>query len=101
MVFRKSKFVVVGECVQVRSKVASVHADCFLATTLDEVAWLYNLRGSDVPYNPGGKGLLLQQEPLLECCRHLDCHFRQQAQAGIWGCDYEPFNPSVCEPNQY
>jgi hypothetical protein len=40
-------------CCQVRQKLAGVKADCFLATTLDEVAWLYNLRGSDVPYNPG------------------------------------------------
>jgi Xaa-Pro aminopeptidase len=38
---------------QVRQKLSGVKADCFLATTLDEVAWLYNLRGSDVPYNPG------------------------------------------------
>uniref|UniRef100_A0A383V906 Uncharacterized protein n=1 Tax=Tetradesmus obliquus TaxID=3088 RepID=A0A383V906_TETOB len=38
--------------VEVRQKLAGVKADCFLATTLDEVAWLYNLRGSDVPYNP-------------------------------------------------
>lgn len=38
---------------QVRSALADVGADCFLATTLDEVAWLLNLRGSDVSYNPG------------------------------------------------
>ncbi|KAF6262047.1 peptidase M24, structural domain-containing protein [Scenedesmus sp. NREL 46B-D3] len=37
---------------EVRQSLAGVKADCFLATTLDEVAWLYNLRGSDVPYNP-------------------------------------------------
>lgn len=39
--------------VQVRQAFAAVHAECFLASTLDEVAWLFNLRGSDVPYNPG------------------------------------------------
>eukprot|EP00879_Flechtneria_rotunda_P015989 GHRR01016722.1.p1 GENE.GHRR01016722.1~~GHRR01016722.1.p1 ORF type:complete len:698 (+),score=235.84 GHRR01016722.1:303-2396(+) len=38
--------------VEVRQALAVAHADCFLATTLDEVAWLYNLRGNDVPYNP-------------------------------------------------
>lgn len=41
---------------QVRQKLGSVKAECFLATTLDEVAWLYNLRGSDVPHNPGAGG---------------------------------------------
>jgi hypothetical protein len=43
---------------QVRQKLAGVKADCFLATTLDEVAWLYSLRGSDVPYNPGAPRVL-------------------------------------------
>ena len=31
-------------------------AGALLATGLDEVAWLLNLRGSDVDYNPGGRG---------------------------------------------
>jgi hypothetical protein len=30
-------------------------AGALLATGLDEVAWLLNLRGSDVDYNPGGR----------------------------------------------
>jgi hypothetical protein len=38
---------------QVRQVLSLAKAECFLASTLDEVAWLYNLRGSDVPYNPG------------------------------------------------
>lgn len=37
---------------EVRQQLAAVKADAFLASTLDEVAWLFNLRGSDVPYNP-------------------------------------------------
>lgn len=37
---------------EVRQQLAGAKAECFLASTLDEVAWLYNLRGSDVPYNP-------------------------------------------------
>ncbi len=28
------------------------HADVLLVTSLDEVAWLFNLRGSDVACNP-------------------------------------------------
>lgn len=26
--------------------------DCFVVSMLDEVAWLFNLRGNDIPYNP-------------------------------------------------
>lgn len=35
-----------------RAKMSDAHADVLLAATLDEVAWLFNLRGSDVSYNP-------------------------------------------------
>jgi Xaa-Pro aminopeptidase len=28
------------------------HLDAFLVTALDEIAWLFNLRGADIPYNP-------------------------------------------------
>lgn len=27
-------------------------ADCLLITALDEIAWLLNLRGSDIEFNP-------------------------------------------------
>ena len=27
-------------------------ADAYLVTALDEIAWLFNVRGSDIPYNP-------------------------------------------------
>lgn len=35
-----------------RKEAAAKGADGIVATMLDEVAWLFNLRGSDVPYNP-------------------------------------------------
>ena len=31
---------------------AEAKADVLLVTALDEIAWLFNLRGSDVSYNP-------------------------------------------------
>ncbi len=31
---------------------AACKADAVLVTALDEIAWLFNLRGSDVSYNP-------------------------------------------------
>lgn len=36
----------------VRSELIRNNADAFIVTSLDEIAWLYNLRGNDVPYNP-------------------------------------------------
>ena len=36
----------------VREEMAKQGADYQLVTTLDEIAWLFNLRGSDVDYNP-------------------------------------------------
>jgi Xaa-Pro aminopeptidase len=37
----------------VRSELTKAKARAFIVTSLDEVAWLFNLRGSDVDYNPG------------------------------------------------
>ncbi|CAH1228179.1 XPNPEP2 [Branchiostoma lanceolatum] len=36
----------------VREKMTEENADALVLTKLDEVAWLFNLRGSDVPFNP-------------------------------------------------
>lgn len=36
----------------VRVKMAKKGANVLIITALDEIAWLFNLRGSDVPYNP-------------------------------------------------
>uniref|UniRef100_A0A8C7TFF2 Xaa-Pro aminopeptidase 1 n=1 Tax=Oncorhynchus mykiss TaxID=8022 RepID=A0A8C7TFF2_ONCMY len=35
-----------------RSKMAERKISWFVATALDEIAWLFNLRGSDIEYNP-------------------------------------------------
>ncbi|XP_078698963.1 xaa-Pro aminopeptidase 1-like isoform X4 [Branchiostoma floridae x Branchiostoma belcheri] len=36
----------------IRGKMTEAEADALVLTKLDEVAWLVNLRGSDVPFNP-------------------------------------------------
>lgn len=36
----------------VREAMAEVHADCHILSSLDDLAWLYNLRGKDIPHNP-------------------------------------------------
>ncbi|MCD8084165.1 MAG: aminopeptidase P family protein [Clostridiales bacterium] len=35
-----------------RAEMERVHADVHVLTTLDDIAWLLNIRGNDVPYNP-------------------------------------------------
>lgn len=35
-----------------REKMQEKHADCILISALDEICWLYNIRGNDVEYNP-------------------------------------------------
>ncbi|WP_442108748.1 aminopeptidase P family protein [Pseudomonas sp. NUPR-001] len=37
---------------QLRQVMRERGADCHFIATLDDIAWLFNLRGSDVPYNP-------------------------------------------------
>lgn len=36
----------------VHTEMAKKKADALVITALDEIAWLFNLRGSDIPYNP-------------------------------------------------
>lgn len=36
----------------IRNELIRQNADAFLVTSLDETAWLFNLRGNDVPFNP-------------------------------------------------
>src|SRR5262245_29515223 len=38
---------------QVREKLTKTKAKAMVVNMLDEVAWLFNLRGSDIEYNPG------------------------------------------------
>lgn len=37
---------------KIRDEVKKLGADSFLLASLDDIAWLYNLRGSDVAFNP-------------------------------------------------
>lgn len=35
-----------------RKELAKKNLSCFVVSMLDEIAWLFNLRGNDIPYNP-------------------------------------------------
>ena len=37
---------------ELRAEMLKVHADIFVISALDDIAWLFNIRGNDVDYNP-------------------------------------------------
>uniref|UniRef100_A0A915D649 Xaa-Pro aminopeptidase n=1 Tax=Ditylenchus dipsaci TaxID=166011 RepID=A0A915D649_9BILA len=37
---------------RVREKLFKAKCDCIMLTLLDDIAWLFNIRGFDIPYNP-------------------------------------------------
>lgn len=37
---------------RLRQELAKKNLSCFVVSMLDEIAWLFNLRGNDIPYNP-------------------------------------------------
>ncbi|MFP4546543.1 MAG: aminopeptidase P family protein [Fidelibacterota bacterium] len=37
---------------RIRDKMNDYQADCHLITTLDDIAWTFNIRGNDIAYNP-------------------------------------------------
>ena len=41
-----------GKLTAVRAAMATLGANCHFISTLDDIAWLFNLRGADVSYNP-------------------------------------------------
>ena len=52
---------------QVTSKLKQIGADFQVVTSLDELAWMFNLRGSDIAYNPvfTGYGVVGKNELIL------------------------------------
>jgi len=42
----------VDKLAALRQRMAALGAHCHLSSALDEIAWLLNLRGADVPFNP-------------------------------------------------
>jgi Xaa-Pro aminopeptidase len=49
-----------------RKQLEDKNASAMVVSMLDEIAWLFNLRASDISYNPGGQkfhGLITQLTP--------------------------------------
>ena len=70
-----------------REQVGSQGAQWHLLSTLDDIAWLFDLRGSDVPYNPVFVAFALigeQSATLFTALSRLDSELRNRlAQDGI------------------
>lgn len=43
----------VDKLTEIREQLAKKNVSALVVNTLDEVAWLFNLRASDINYNPG------------------------------------------------
>lgn len=43
---------ITSKLTQIRQNIRNSHGNSLIITALDEIAWIYNLRGSDVPCNP-------------------------------------------------
>jgi Xaa-Pro aminopeptidase len=75
-----------------RQAVAEKGANWHFLATLDDIAWLFNLRGSDVPYNPVFLAFALISEAsatLFVDPRKIDPALREQLEHdGVAVCDY-------------
>ncbi|MDO4894782.1 MAG: aminopeptidase P family protein [Moraxella sp.] len=84
---------------QVRDMMAEQGADYHLISSLDDIAWLTNLRGSDVDYNPVFLAHLLigKQTATLFVAKHKlnDELTTALSQAGIEVSDYEAVHQAV------
>lgn len=97
-----------GKLTRVRSSVFELGAEAILMSALDQIAWLFNLRGSDIEYNPVffSYALVTQESAILfvrlldgkqgglsdAVRRHLaDANVDVKAYAGF----YSTVNPSI------
>ena len=78
-------------------------ADALAISALDEVAWLFNIRGGDVPYNPVciAYAFVTQEEAVLFLPKHGQAltHEAQLhlAAAGVVIRDYDQMFPHMAE----
>jgi len=86
---------------QLRSTLAEKGADWHFIATLDDIAWLFNLRGSDVSYNPVFVSFALigqKQATLFVGAGKLDEHLRHVLQVdGIELRDYSDVGTVLSE----
>lgn len=80
----------------VRGKIMSSNATCLIISSLDDIAWLYNFRGSDVKYNPVAIAYaivtLKNAYLFVETSKIETAHRKKLEQEGVEVEDYYKFN---------
>lgn len=78
---------------RVREKMAEADTDALVVTMLDSIAWLFNIRGSDVKYNPVviAYGLVTAEKAMLFIDKDKMPAEARKALKGIEILDYEDF----------
>lgn len=79
-----------------RARMAEAGAEWHLISTLDDVAWLLNIRGSDVPYNPVAVAYLLvgpERATLFVHEEQLPAELRSELESD--GVDVAPYSAVV------
>jgi len=75
------------------------HSDSWIGIGLDSAAWLLNVRGSDVPYNPVVNGFLIYAEKKLTWFtderRISESLSRNLENDGVFTADYDDFFPAL------
>jgi Xaa-Pro aminopeptidase len=85
---------------RIRKSLAERKADALVLTTLDAVAWTFNLRGRDVPYNPVliAYAIVTSDSALLFCePGKLDDKLRQKLSPAVEAHPYAAFGKALGE----
>lgn len=63
---------------ELRKAMRSCGVDAFLMASLDDIAWLYNIRGNDISYNPVALAYTIVTHD------HADLYVNQNTAGGVW-----------------
>ncbi len=82
---------------RVREKMAGADTDALVVTMLDSIAWLFNIRGSDVKYNPVNiaHGLVTAERAILFMDKDKMSPEARDTMKGIEILDYEAFGSEL------
>ena len=87
---------------RLRDELTQIGADALLLTALDEIAWLLNLRGADVPYNPVALAYLILEPhgaQLFIDPQKVPAEIAEALRADGVSCrGYDELETALCEP---
>ncbi|MGX2983716.1 aminopeptidase P family protein [Helicobacter sp. 23-1045] len=84
---------------QIRAKMAEFGADCHFISALDDIAWITNLRGSDIEYNPVFMSfLLISKAEAVLFAQNLAPKLSQNLKKqGFKICEYNRVETALCK----